>query len=249
MKEKKKERKGFITILFSMPRFHLHLALEVYDHCHKHQHCHHPNHPRKHFDLFCVVDNHHSQQMDDINKFLTYKSVPKKLRQKVNNYYQYIWDNRMGQGDNGMLSNLPRSLKTEILLDINRHLIEQVPFFKKTNKEFIKDIIEHLQPIVFLPNDFIFKKGDVGTCMFFISTGSVDVLLECESKKLAILNEGDYFGEMALIKKCSRTRSVIANDYCKVYVLEKNIFDSLLQKYPSFKKHIFETIKMRQSTD
>jgi voltage-gated potassium channel len=189
------------------------------------------------------------KQMEDINRYLSYKSIPKKLKQKVNNYYQYIWDNRLGHGDSGILSNLPPSLRTEILLHINRQLIEQVPFFKDTDKEFINDIIAHLQPKVFLPDDFIFMKGDIGRCMYFISSGTVDVLSEDKKSVIAELRDGDYFGEIALIKKITRTRSVIARDYCKLYSLEKKNFDALLKKYPKFKEHIYETIKKRQSTD
>ena len=59
-------------------------------------------------------------------------------------------------------------------------------------------------------------------------------------------DSGDYFGEIALIKKVTRTRSVIAKDYCNLYVLEKKNFDRLLEKYPKFKKHIYETIKKRE---
>ena len=106
--------------------------------------------------------------MEDINSYLSYKSVPKRLKRKVQNYYQYIWHNRMVQSEQGLLSNLPQSLKTEISLYINRRLIEKVPFFKNTDKDFISEIISQLQPKVFLPGDFIFKRGDIGNCMYFI---------------------------------------------------------------------------------
>jgi hypothetical protein len=191
------------------------------------------------------------KQMEDINSFLSYKSVPKKLKQKVHNYYQYVWHNRMAHSEEVILTNLPPSLKTEILLHIHRKLIEQVPFFKNTRKEFISDIILCLQPKVFLPGDFIFKKGDIGNCMYFIGNGSVDVLSTDESSVVATLKEGDYFGEIALIKKVKRTKSVVAREYCNFYALEKNNFDALLEKYPTFKSHIYETFKKRddQSSD
>jgi voltage-gated potassium channel len=185
------------------------------------------------------------KQMEDINSFLSYKSVPKRLKRKVQNYYQYIWHNRMVQSEQGLLSNLPQSLKTEISLYINRRLIEKVPFFKNTDKDFIGEIILQLTTKIYLPGSYIFKKGDVGDCMYFIGGGSVDVLNADESSSLATLIEGDYFGEIALIKKIARTKSVKAADYCYLYILEKKNFDKLLYKYPKFKNHIYETIKKR----
>jgi voltage-gated potassium channel len=194
-----------------------------------------------------VVKASFIKQMEDINSFLTYKSVPRRLKQKVHNYYQYVWDNQMGQWDEKILSTLPPSLKTEILLHINRQLIEQVPFFKDTDKDLISDVIAHLKPRVFLPDDYIFKRGDVGNCMYFISNGSVKILSEDESTIIAELQDGDYFGEIALIHKVARTRSVVSMDYCNVYSLDKKDLDTLLMKYPKFKDHIYETIRKRQT--
>jgi voltage-gated potassium channel len=190
-----------------------------------------------------------SKQMEDINSFLSYKSVPKILKQKVHNYYQYVWHNQMALSEHELLSNLPSSLKTEISLHLHRNLIEHVPFFKNTDRDFISDIISQLQTRVFLPGDYIFKKGEIGNCMYFICNGNIDVLSEDEVSVIATLNEGDYFGEIALIKKLTRTRSVIAKDYCHLCALEKKDFDNLLEKYPKFKKHIYETIKIRQTSD
>jgi len=193
-----------------------------------------------------VAKANFSKQMEDINSVLSYKSVPKKLKQKVQNYYQYVWHNRMALSEHELLSNLPISLKTEISLHMHRSLIEQVPFFRNIGKDFISDIISQFQTRVFLPGDIILKKGDVGNCMYFICKGSIDVFSSDESSVIATLNEGDYFGEIALIKKVVRTRSVIAKDYCYLYALEKNNFDTLLEKYPKFKNDIYETIKKRQ---
>ncbi len=185
------------------------------------------------------------KKMEDVNSYLTYKSVPRKIKQKVNDYYQYLWHNRLVQSEKGLIADLPDSLKTEILLHVNKRLLDQVPYFKDTDKNFIGEIISHLQPMVFIPGEYIFKKGDVGNSMYFISSGSVNILSFDESSILTTLKDGEYFGEIALIKKIARTRSVKANDYSYVYSLEKKIFDDLLKKYPKFRNHIYETIKKR----
>lgn len=189
-----------------------------------------------------------SKKMEDINSFLSYKSVPKRLKQKVHDYYHYVWHNQMALSEHELLSNLPSSLKTEISLHIHRQLIEHVPFFNNTDKDFISEIISQLQPRVFLPGDLILKKGEIGNSMYFICNGAIDVLSVDETSVIATLNEGDYFGEISLIKKVVRARSVIAKEYCYLYALGKKNFDNLLEKYPKFKTHIHETIKKRQAS-
>ena len=186
------------------------------------------------------------KKMEDINSLLSYKSVPKRLKQKVHDYYHYVWHHQMALSEHELLSNLPSSLQTEISLHMHRQLIERVPFFKNTDKDFISEIISQLQQRVFLPGDVIIKKGEIGNCMYFICNGAIDVLSADETSVIATLNEGDYFGEIALIKKIVRTRSVVAKEYCYLYALEKKNFDTLLEKYPKFKTHILETIKKRQ---
>jgi len=153
----------------------------------------------------------------------------------------------MVQSERGLISDLPDSLKNEISLYLHKNLIDRVPFFKDTDEDFIGEIILKLRAEIFLPGDYVFRKGDVGNCMYFIGSGLVNVLSEDESSILATLQDGDYFGEIALIKKIKRTRSIKTEDYCYLYSLEKNIFDALLDKNPKFKKHIYETIKIREN--
>lgn len=186
------------------------------------------------------------KQMEDVNSYLSYKSVPRNIKHKVHNYYQYIWHNRMVQTEQRLLANLPQSLKTDISLHIHKELIKKVPYFKQTDKDFITDIIMQIKPLVFLPGDYIVKKGEMGHCMYFISNGSVQVMSEDESSIITTLNEGDYFGEIALIKKVARTKSVKSVEFSYIYTLEKKNFDILLEKYPKFKKHIYQTISKRE---
>ena len=77
------------------------------------------------------------KKMENINSFLSYKSVPKRLKQNVQDYYQFIWNNRMAQSEFEILSDLPTSLKSEISLHLNKKIIEHVPFFKNTDKKFV----------------------------------------------------------------------------------------------------------------
>ena len=58
------------------------------------------------------------------------------------------------------------------------------------------------------------------------------------------LNPGDHFGEISLIYGCTRTASVVANNYCTLSRLNKHHFEELVQKYPEliqkFKDKIFK---------
>ncbi|HMB01277.1 MAG TPA: ion transporter [Spirochaetota bacterium] len=186
------------------------------------------------------------KKMEDISSFLNYKNVPLRLQEKVRNYYNYLWESKMGQNEKSMLADLPESLRTELSMSINRQIIEKVPFFKNADEKFIKDIVLLLTPLVLLPGDTVVKKGDIGDCMYFISQGSVNVLDDDEKSVLITLTEGSYFGEMALLKSSPRNKTIKTADYCNLYKLTKENFDKLLQDYPAFARDIQETIKQRE---
>jgi voltage-gated potassium channel len=106
-------------------------------------------------------------------------------------------------------------------------------------------VVEELEPLVFLPGDFVIRQGEFGDCMYFLSTGSVEVMIN--DKQIAVLAEGSPFGETALIQKEERNASVRAVTYCDVYKLSRNSFERLRKKYPEFDKRVTEISLGRQN--
>ena len=54
------------------------------------------------------------------------------------------------------------------------------------------------------------------------------------------LNQGEYFGELALLSQCQRTATVKSSNYCTLASVEKNVFYDLCDSFSD----IF--IKMKQ---
>lgn len=63
------------------------------------------------------------------------------------------------------------------------------------DKTLLSDLILKLKPVIFLPGDFICVKGQVGTEMYIIMHGEVEVVTE-EGITLATLGKGKVFGEI-----------------------------------------------------
>ena len=61
--------------------------------------------------------------------------------------------------------------------------------------------------------DVIVKEGDMGRSLFRLVEGSADVITDHDTSdpfRLAVLNEGDYFGEMAIFEEYPRSATVVA---------------------------------------
>lgn len=194
-----------------------------------------------------IAKSQHTEKVERINTFLKYKNIPIELQKRVNNYYDYLWESRRGYNEHQVLSELPLALKTKVALQINRDIIEKVPLFKGATPAFLKDIILKLEPVIFTPDDYIIIAGEIGSEMFFVSKGSVDVLSADERITYATTTEGGFFGEIALLLSTARTATIKAREYCDLYVLKKESFDSILLKYPQFAEQMEKEADKRRA--
>jgi hypothetical protein len=171
-------------------------------------------------------------KMEEINDFLRKKRVPADLQKRVRDYYAYLWETQRSVSPVPIAAELPHSLSQEILLYLNRALIEKVSLFRNADEIFIREIVQVLKPMSFLPQDYIIRQGEYGDCMYFLSSGEVEVLID--GAHVAQLGHGSPFGETALIAGEKRMAGIRALSYCDVYRLAKADFDALRLRYPDF---------------
>ena len=83
--------------------------------------------------------------------------------------------------------------------------------------------------------EIIVRQGSTGECMFAVQAGSVEVLLETEagSLRLGVLQEGEIFGEMAIVEKEPRSATVRALGNVRLLTIDKKTFLRRLQEDPS----------------
>jgi voltage-gated potassium channel len=184
-----------------------------------------------------------SKRMEEINNFMRTRRVPAPLQQRVKGYYAYLWETRKSAASGSMLEGMPHTLTVDISLFLNRGIIEKVALFKDANEIFIREVVQLLHSMVFLPNDYIIRQGEYGDCMYFLSSGDVEVLVG--EQKVAQLGAGSPFGEAALLQGEKRNASVRALSYCDVYRLSRADFDTLRGKYPEFDARVRKILEDR----
>ena len=85
---------------------------------------------------------------------------------------------------------------------------------------------------VFAPGETVIRAGDPGSSMFVVHNGKVQVQLNENGRPrpVATLNEGDFFGEMALFTGEPRTANVVALEETEVleigHAAMKRVFDT-----------------------
>lgn len=126
-------------------------------------------------------------------------------------------------------------------------ILKKVPIFRMLGKESIDFIVERLKFKTFQKGDEIIKTGDVGEEMFIIISGKTDVIIGSSGKEqvVATLGPGDYFGEMALLTDEPRSATIKAVEPCETFVLFKNEFDVILERYPSIALSMTKIVSKR----
>jgi hypothetical protein len=86
----------------------------------------------------------------------------------------------------------------------------------------------------FKAGEFVFRESDPGSEMFIIQEGEVEIvkLVHGEERQLALLEEGDFFGEMALLEEMPRLASARAVTDCVLLRIDASTFDQMARHHP-----------------
>ena len=101
---------------------------------------------------------------------------------------------------------------------------------------------------------FLMKVNEEGTTMMFLLKGKVKVVLAGpDGREVTIchLEEGDCFGELALLTGEKRVADVIAVTDCEVASLEKSAFERHIAHHNGFLRSLLKTLafRLRDSSD
>lgn len=188
---------------------------------------------------------HYLQNIEQLSLFVKYRSLDLTLQRRIHDYYTYKWQRRLGFDEQSFLEGLPPGLKMEVALHLKKDVIESIPLFREAPQSLIEAIALHLQPVVCTPGDYVFKVGEEANEMYFIVQGKVKILAR-DGKEIAFLQSGDFFGEISLFKKRTRTASVRAESYCDLYRLSRVAYDRVISKYPGVSGKIEKEATLRE---
>jgi hypothetical protein len=111
-------------------------------------------------------------------------------------------------------------LREEISLFLHESMVQKVPIFNGCDESFLSDIVVHLRPQVNMPDEVIIDIGGVGDRMFFLSSGSIEILI-ASGRSVRMLQSGDYMGEFALITGEKRSAAVIVRCFFESFEIIK----------------------------
>lgn len=113
--------------------------------------------------------------------------------------------------------------------------VANVPLFKGLDAIRIADIAHLLKARVVPARQIVVRRGELADAMYFIMSGTVEVDVQPEPIQLG---EGQYFGEIALLKQTPRTATVHTLEECTLLSLDARDFHKLMERYPEIRQAV-----------
>jgi len=127
-------------------------------------------------------------------------------------------------------------------------LIKQIPLFGSLIPEEIESLAALLRRRSIKKGDILFQKGDEGTALYAILRGCIKIIVTTpvgDKITVAILNDGDFFGEMALLDGMPRSADAVALEETQLAVLDRNDFLMFLSQHEHAVRAILRTLSIR----
>ena len=101
---------------------------------------------------------------------------------------------------------------------------------------------------VYADGEVIIRQGESGNCMYVVQGGRVEVLqdsLKGGEQHLAFLEAGDFFGEMAVFEKETRSATVRALGEARVLSVDKKMLLTRIREDPLLAVNLLKTMSKR----
>ncbi|XP_068566197.1 cyclic nucleotide-gated channel beta-3 [Cebidichthys violaceus] len=180
--------------------------------------------------------------MDGTVDYMMNNHIPSLVQNRVRTWFTYTWDAQGMLDESELLDKMPLVMRTAIAVDINLSTFQKIDLFKGCDQQMLVDMLLRLKSIVYLPGDFVVKKGDIGKEMYVIKSGAVQVVGGPDNSIVFVtLKAGCVFGEISLLQSSKdggnrRTANVKAYGFANLFVLEKKDLFDILVHYPESQK-------------
>ncbi len=134
-------------------------------------------------------------------------------------------------------------------VDVDAERLKAFPILDSLDDDALAELAPFFATETFPPRREIVRQNDPGDKFYIIARGQVEVWRTEEksgaTKKVAVLQDGDFFGEITLLTGFPRTATVRTLTSCTCISLERGHFNRLLAKFPELQRKMSEVAVKR----
>jgi CRP/FNR family transcriptional regulator, cyclic AMP receptor protein len=129
-----------------------------------------------------------------------------------------------------------------------RAVLRQHPLFAELDPKVIDRLLAYARSKSVPAGASIFARGDAGTGLFAVCSGTVKIASHSADGKDAVFNllgAGDIFGEIALLDGRPRTANAVALTRCELITIDRRDFVPLVKDQPEIALKLIEVLCAR----
>jgi len=134
-------------------------------------------------------------------------------------------------------------------VDVDARRLKAFPILERLEEEQLAELAPFFATETFQPGREIVRQNDPGDKFYIIARGKVEVWRTEEQSgmmtRVAVLQDGDYFGEITLITGFPRTATVRTLTVCTCISLERGQFNRMLDRFPELQRQISDVAVQR----
>ncbi|PYL66548.1 MAG: hypothetical protein DMF20_06390 [Verrucomicrobia bacterium] len=122
--------------------------------------------------------------------------------------------------------------------------LKTVPFFDQLSNRQLKTVSDIMFKRTYDIDESIFEEGQPGAALFLILDGKVAIEIRRESRttRLAVLERGAFFGEMALLDDSPRSANARALERTRTLALYRNDLNGLMHRHARTACQIYRSL-------
>ncbi|MFZ2160289.1 MAG: Crp/Fnr family transcriptional regulator [Bradyrhizobium sp.] len=127
-------------------------------------------------------------------------------------------------------------------------VLRKHPIFCDLDPEALDQLCRYAKHATLKRGATIFSKGDPGTSMFAVISGTVKISTSSPDGRSAILNligAGEIFGEIAVLDGQARTADATANTNCEIFIIDRREFVPFVKSQPALAMKFIELLCTR----
>jgi hyperpolarization activated cyclic nucleotide-gated potassium channel 2 len=153
------------------------------------------------------VDARVHEKLHAVNSYMRSRNLPIPMQVRIRKFFRYMLKRKSVFDERGILDELSLTLRHEVTEFLNKDAIQRMPLLHSLDPACTSMIVEHLNPVFYSAKETLFKEGDIGLEMYFLSNGEVDLIFELKGPfgidehqhVFRKMMPGDYFGELPML--------------------------------------------------
>ncbi len=128
------------------------------------------------------------------------------------------------------------------------NFLKNIPIFSDLEENSLNQILDLGSLKMYAKDEIILNEDEAGTALFVIVKGKVKISRSSKDGKeviLTIMNESDFFGEMAILDGFSRSATVTALEESKLFIVQRNDFLNLLKNHTEVSIALLQELTQR----